>query len=112
MLAASSGCSFAVVTPPPENPDDVEHIECTSNRTAPAIDIALGGAFFVGTLGTIYGANEAAVSETDEMTLVVAVCSVSTVASVVSFISSGYGYRKTSRCRKVLKWVEDQRRRE
>jgi hypothetical protein len=96
LALACSGCSFFFVKGPPDHPSNHQGIDCTSSRTAPVIDVVLGGLSTIGTIAAAARPQGPAPAPDNSGVLVVGA-----LESGVFLLSSIYGFTATAKCERA-----------
>ena len=88
-LLLISGCSWALVTPPPRYDSGARPLACTDEWTPPIADTVMA-------TGLIGGATAAVLTELSPAVVIAAV-----LAAVPYGFSAWYGYPRVDRCRRL-----------
>ncbi len=95
LATATSGCSWALVRPPPAAPPPPEApLECTTARDAPYGDVAMAGFMWASTIALL-----ACFGEDCRSAFGWTAVGATAVLGVPAVLSAIYGYRHTGRCR-------------
>lgn len=92
-LGSLAGCSFAFVHGPPPSPERLPSFDCTSSNVLPVLDAVFAGIAVADAVGAATGSPEFRSPKSEAFAFA--------AEAVLVGASAGYGFTKTSQCRKA-----------